>query len=485
MRTIVDQAENPENPLPESPGHVHLMGICGTGMSALAGLFHETGCRVTGSDQGVYPPISEILRKLGIDVRQGYDPSNLDSSPDLVIVGNVIRRTNPEAVRLESSHIPFTSMPVALRTYFMHDKTGIVVTGTHGKTTVTSMIAWILYALNLDPSYMVGGIPLNFGSNYRLGRGKFFVVEGDEYDTAYFDKTPKFLHYAPHVGIITSCEFDHADIYGSLEQIQDQFRSFSRLIPRDGSLVAWTQDPNVRDVIEHRNGRLHSYGLHPELEWSFRDIKVTAGGTYGEVVRSGRMVASGTLPVFGVHNCSNALAAIAAAERLGIEPQSAVEALSRYGGVRRRQEILGEIGGVLVIDDFAHHPTAVGVTCEAIRSQFPGRRLVAVFEPRTNTSRRATFQQLYVPAFLSPDIAVLREPRDVENIPVGERFSSARLAGDLKSRGKEAYAFTDTEGILDALSELLEAGDVVLIMSNGSFDNLGSRLLRILEERGP
>jgi UDP-N-acetylmuramate: L-alanyl-gamma-D-glutamyl-meso-diaminopimelate ligase len=471
--------------MPKFPRHVHLIGICGTGMSALAGLFHETGCTVTGSDQGMYPPISDLLSNLRITVKEGYSPTNLSPRPDLVVVGNVIRRTNPEAIALESSGIPFTSLPEALRAYFMDDKTRIVVTGTHGKTTVTSMIAWVLHALGLDPGFMVGGIPLNFGKSYRLGNGRFFVVEGDEYDTAYFDKSPKFLHYDPHIGIITSCEFDHGDIYASLEQIQEQFRAFARSVPPDGSLIAWTQDPRVRAVVEHSNGRVHSYGLDAGLEWRVPRVEVIAEGTRAEVIKAGRSVARGTFPLFGFHNISNALAALAACATVGIEPQSAVDALSRYRGVQRRQETLAEIWGVLVIDDFAHHPTAVGVTCDAIRSRFPARRLVAVFEPRTNTSRRSAFQDLYVPAFLASDLTLLEEPSDVEGIPVGERFSSARLADDLRRLGKEAYAFPDTESIIDCLSENLEQGDVVLIMSSGSFDNLAFRLLRILRERAP
>lgn len=486
MKPIVDRGTRQESSLLTFPRHVHLIGICGTGMSALAGLFHEAGCTVTGSDQGMYPPVSDFLSSLRITVKEGYSPRNLEEPrPDLVVVGNVIRRSNPEAVALEGSGISFTSMPVALRAYFMDDKKRIVVTGTHGKTTVTSMIAWILHALDLDPGFMVGGIPLNFGRSFRLGKGPFFVVEGDEYDTAYFDKSPKFLHYDPHIGIITSCEFDHADIYASLEKIQEQFRAFARTIPPDGSLIAWTQDPRVRAVIEHPNGRVHSYGLNVGLEWRISRTEVRADGIWGEVSKAGRSVARGTFPVFGFHNISNALAAIAACGAVGIEPQDAVDALGRYRGVHRRQEVLAEISGVLVVDDFAHHPTAVGVTCDSIRARFPGRRLVAVFEPRTNTSRRAVFQNLYVPSFLAADVTLLREPRDVDSIPAGERFSAAELVNDLRSLGKEAHAFLDSDGILAWLSEGLEQGDVVLVMSTGSFDSLTIRLLQILQERVP
>jgi UDP-N-acetylmuramate: L-alanyl-gamma-D-glutamyl-meso-diaminopimelate ligase len=459
------------------------MGICGTGMGALAGMFHEKGCRVTGSDQAVYPPMSDFLRELGIQVQQGYRPSNLDPKPDMVVVGNVIRRNNPEAVALETSGIPFTSMPGALNQYFTNNKTRIVVTGTHGKTTVSSMIAWILFNKGLDPGFMIGGLPGNFQKNYRLGNGRFFVLEGDEYDTAYFDKQPKFLHYQPHVGVITSCEFDHADIYSDLEEIRHRFRQFAALVPADGNLIAYGEDEWILSMLNDCACRVHTYGFRREMDWFANHHAQLPRDIQADVKHLGGRVASGTLPVIGYHNLLNAVAATAAVNCVGVTPQEAMEALGSFKGVKRRQEILGEEDGIILIDDFAHHPTAVKVTCSGVRSRFPDRRLVAVFEPRTNTSKRAIFQETYVPAFLDADLIALREPRDGETIPVEDRFSSMKLAEDLRGLGKKAQAFADTDNLVDFLSDELRPNDVALVMSNGSFDNINSRLLEILKER--
>jgi len=472
-----------EDDLPESPVKVHLMGICGTGMAALAGMFRELGCVVGGSDQGVYPPMSDFLRQMGIEIREGYRPENLHPAPDLVVVGNVIRRVNPEAAELERSGIPFTSMPGALRKYFIMDKTRIVVAGTHGKTTVSSMIAWILFKEALDPGFMIGGIPGNFGKNYRIGKGRHFVIEGDEYDTAYFDKRPKFLHYQPDVAVITSCEFDHGDIFSDLQEIQDQFRAFGRLVPPEGRLIAFGDDALVRDITSAANGQVRTYGFGPLTDWRATDVEDVGAGIAMSVAKGHRIVAQGTLPVLGLHNVSNAVAAVAVAEAVGVDPQDSLNALSSFAGVRRRQEIVGQAAGIVVIDDFAHHPSEVRETCAAVRARFPGRRLVAAFEPRTNTSRRAFFQASYVPAFQSADLIAVREPRDPEKFPEADRFSSERLAVDLRSLGKQASAFEDTDRLLEFLSTELRESDVVLVMSNGNFDNIASRLVDALEER--
>lgn len=471
--------------LPTLPRHVHLIGIGGAGMSALAGMFHRRGLVVSGSDNGVYPPVSDYLRELGIEVMEGYRASNLSTRPDLVVVGNVIRRSNPEAMALERSGIPFLSMPEALLRYFAGQKTRIVVAGTHGKTTVSSMIAWILFREELDPGFMIGGLSNNFGTNHRLGGGEVFVIEGDEYDTAYFDKGPKFLHYHPHVAVVTSCEFDHADIYDSLAAIRDQFRALARMVPAEGRLVAYGDDSQVLAAVTGLATTVQTYGLDAARQWSAAGIEHTPEGIRMRLFKDRVEVASGTLPVMGVHNLLNAMAAVAATEAVGVEPQGAVDALRSFRGVRRRQEILGEYGGIVVIDDFAHHPTAVKETCAAVQSRFPHRRLVAVFEPRTNTSRRAVFQEAYVESFAAADEIVLREPRNVEAIPEGERFSSERLARELRSMGKDAHAFTDTDAVLRFLSDRLHRGDLVLVMSNGSFDDLSGRLAQSLEERTP
>jgi UDP-N-acetylmuramate: L-alanyl-gamma-D-glutamyl-meso-diaminopimelate ligase len=427
--------------------------------------------------------MSDFLHEMGIEVMEGYRAANLDSKPDLVVVGNVIRRTNPEAVELERSGIPFTSMPEALNHYFAREKTRIVVTGTHGKTTVSAMISWILQDQGFDPGFMIGGLPTNFGKNYRLGKGDFFVIEGDEYDTAYFDKRPKFLHYGPDIGVVTSCEFDHADIYDSLDQIVGQFQAFTRLIPREGCLVACWDDVNVQDLVNGSEPALERYGLNLRDGWSVRNVVPVPHGIAAVVSKDGNVISSGTLPIIGSHNLLNCLCSVAVADRIGLDPGRALDSLSRFKGVRRRQEILGEVAGIMVIDDFAHHPTEVKQTCDALKDRFTPRRLVAVFEPRTNTSRRAFFQSDYVQSFLAADLIVLREPRDAENIAGHDRFSSDKLATDLRELGKDAHAFDDTEGILAFLSRVSESGDVVLTMSNGSFDDINARLLTALEGR--
>lgn len=470
-------------PLPQRPTRVHLLGICGTAMGSLAGMFREQGCLVTGSDNGVYPPMSDFLRSLGIKVTEGYSSDNLNPRPDLVVVGNVIRKSNPEAQALEASGIPFTSLPGALNSYFVGNRTRIVVTGTHGKTTVSSMIAWVLSRCGMNPGFMIGGLPVNFGSNYGLGNGRFFVLEGDEYDTAYFDKSPKFIHYRPDIAVVTSCEFDHGDIYSSMEEIVEQFRAFARLVSAEGSLVAFGGDPRVMDISSGSRGAVLTYGLDPAMDWSVERLRDTAKGMHAVMLHNGKMAAEGTIPVFGVHNLMNAMAAVAVADLAGIEPQEAMDALAEFKGVKRRQEIVAEEAGVLLLDDFAHHPTAVRETCSAIRGRFPLCRLVAVFEPRTNTSRRSFFQKEYVSSFQAADLVVLREPREPEKFPEGDRFSSEQLAADLRELGKRALAFGDTDRIVEFLGGELRDGDVALVMSNGSFDGLASRLAAVLKEK--
>lgn len=431
---------------------------------------------MTGSDQGMYPPMSDVLRKMEIRLMEGYSADNLRPAPDLVVVGNVIRKTNPEAMELERNGIPFISMPQALRSYFAADKTRIVVTGTHGKTTVSSMIAWILFSEGLDPGFMIGGVTENFQSNYRLGRGDAFVLEGDEYDTAYFDKRPKFLHYEPHIGVITSCEFDHGDIYRDLQHVQGEFASFAGAAPEYGRIIYRGGDPVVAEVVSNAKAHIESYGDSPDYDWSVEKVEEAPQGITARFTNSGGPPALGTIPVMGYHNLLNGLAAVAVASKLGIEPERAVRALEGFKGVKRRQQIVADENGVTIIDDFAHHPTEVECTCRAIRARYPSRRLVTVFEPRTNTSRRSTFQSAYERAFVGSDLVVLREPRDVDGIPEGDRFSSKRLAGSIRKLGVPAEAFDSGDEIFSYLTSSVRSGDVVLFMSNGSFDRLCPRL---------
>jgi len=394
-----------------------------------------------------------------------------------VIVGNVITRLNPEAIELSRRGIPYLSMPQALQRFAMEGKRNVVVCGTHGKTTTSSLIAWILDRGKTDPGFMIGGIPLNYGKNFRTGGGPFFVIEGDEYDTAFFDKGPKFLHYAPKIAIITSIEFDHADIYRDLNHVIESFRKLIALIPPEGALIANGDDPIVRAESGRARCPVIYYGFGPDAEWRGGEASYLERETQMEVFRKGEDAMTIQTPIYGRHNLSNALACIAVSEFVGVARADLLEALRTFRGVKRRQEIKGEAGGVLVLDDFAHHPTAVRETIRAVRERYQGRRLVAVFEPRSNSSRRKVFQDSYAEAFDQADLILIPDPPMPEKTPPPERFSSADLARDLAKRGLEAVHCPDTGTVLKETLRRCRAGDVILFMSNGSFDNLPERTL--------
>ena len=471
------------NRLPARVETIHLIGICGTGMGALAGMLVEAGYVVTGSDENVYPPMSDFLRDLGIKVFQGYTGDNLAHGPDLVVVGNVVTRRNEEAMGLRDLGLPYLSFPQTLRAFFLEGRRPIVVAGTHGKTTTSSLAAWLLDAAGLDPGFMVGGLLGNYGRNYRLGRGDWFVVEGDEYDTAFFDKVPKFIHYAPRIGILTSVEFDHADIYADLEAVKAAFRRFVALIPVDGLLVAWGDDSLVRTLSEASSAPVVYYGFNFGNDWRAVDLKVEGRRTRFTLTRPGRDPVDVFAPLPGTYNVLNTLAAAAALDHAGLAPERLRSGLEGFKGVKRRQEVRGVVDGVTVIDDFAHHPTAVRQTIAGIRRAYPSARLVAVFEPRTNTSRRKVFQDEYARAFDSADEVLIRVPPDLEKVEPDQRFSSERLVRDLTDRGLRAFLYEGTEGILSRLLDNVASGEVVLIMSNGGFDGLHDRLLEKLKDR--
>jgi UDP-N-acetylmuramate: L-alanyl-gamma-D-glutamyl-meso-diaminopimelate ligase len=468
------------NMAPEKIRHIHIMGICGTGMAALAGMLKASGYRVTGSDSGVYPPMSDFLEGQGIQAASGYGPQNLVPRPDLVIVGNVITRKNPEAHGLADAAIPYLSFPQALAHFFIRSRTSLVVAGTHGKTTTSSLLASALHRAGLDPSFMIGGIVREFDANFRLGNGPHFVVEGDEYDTAFFDKGSKFLHYRPNIAIITSVEFDHADIFADLDAIKSSFRKFVAKLPADGLIVAHLDDPNVAEVVANAPCEVQGYGLSPDLTWSLAEVRAEKGMTRFQVRHQGEPWAELAVRMPGRHNCLNSLAVTAVLHRIGLAPEQINNALSRFGGVKRRQEVRGVERGITVIDDFAHHPTAVRETLGALKDAYAGQRLVTVFEPRTNSSRRSIFQQDYVSAFDASDLILIRKPLPLDNVPEAELFSSTQLASDLRARGLDARTFADTDTILDHLMTTLQEGDVVAILSNGGFDNIHCRLLEKL-----
>jgi UDP-N-acetylmuramate: L-alanyl-gamma-D-glutamyl-meso-diaminopimelate ligase len=463
-----------------SAHHIHLLGICGTGMAALAGILKEQGHRVTGSDEHVYPPMSTMLAGLGIPIQNGYRPENLTPAPDLVVVGNVIRRDNPEAQAVLAHNLPRISLPEALNRFLVGDRQSLVVAGTHGKTTTTALISWLLFALGLDPGFMVGGIAKNFGTNYRVGGGCYVAMEGDEYDTAFFDKRPKFVHFTPRAAVLTSIEFDHADIYPDLGVIIRAFETFLGTIAPGGRVMAWGDAPLVREVCGRSGAPVAFYGLGNDAAWQATAIRPVPGGMHFTALKEGARWGDFFLPMGGEHNVLNALAALAVLAEVGAEPEALQTALPGFKGVKKRQEVAGEFQGVLVVEDFAHHPTAVAVTLAAVRQAYPTRRLVAAFEPRTNTSRRKIFQKPYAEAFREADVILVREPPDLWKVEPEEQFSSQELVADLGAAGQEARYFPDTEALLAGLLDLLRPGDVVLVMSNGDFNHLVPRLCEAL-----
>ncbi len=469
-------------PLPprESVRSVYLIGICGTGMGSLAGLLRDAGHEVLGSDTSVYPPMSTMLRAKGIRILDGFHAGHLDDRPDLVVVGNIATRANPEAVAAAERGIPCLSMPQAIGHFFLDGRHPIVIAGTHGKTSTAALMAWVLSACGRDPSFLVGGVLRNFGRSYGLGGGDDFVIEGDEYETAFFDKGPKFMHYRPRSAILTSVEFDHAEMYPDLDSIRRAFRDFVDLIPADGLLVHCADAPNVAGVVEGARCRLASYGSGADAFWRATLRSAGSGGMEFEVSRGGRSRGLFRLPQTGGQNLANALAVIAVAESRGVPAGAIREALVTFEGVKRRQEIRGLAGGVTVIDDFAHHPTAVRVTIEGTRARFPGRRLFAVFEPRTNTTRRSVFQDEYARAFDEADRVIVAAVDHPERAPEGQRFSVERLVQDLAVRGLRARHIPDVPAIVAHIAEEAREGDVVLIMSNGAFGGIHDRLLAAL-----
>ena len=468
------------NRVPSDIRHIHLMGICGVGMASLAGILKERGYSVTGSDQNIYPPMSHLLENLSIPLLEGYGPKNLHPVPDLVIVGNVITRLNLEAVELSRLHIPYLSLPQALRIFAMQGARSIVISGTHGKTTTSSLIAWALEKGGMDPGFMIGGVPNNFQGNFKLGVGPYFVIEGDEYDTAFFDKGPKFLHYSPWIAVLTSIEFDHADIYRDMEHLLESFRKLIQLIPPTGLLIANGDDPVILKESKRAKCPVITYGLTDDVHWRATDILTLEDFTTMKILKNEQEYMTLSSPLYGNHNVANLLSTVILTDHLKVERSVLSEAMKSFGGIKRRQEIRGEKKGILVLDDFAHHPTAVRETIIGVKEKYGDRRLLAVFEPRSNTSRRNIFQKRYAASFDKADLILIPEPPLMETIPKANRFSSSGLVDDIKKRGLKAFYSPNTDHLLGAILRVVRNGDVVLIMSNGSFDHLHDRLLEKL-----
>ena len=467
-----------KNRIPENVKKIHLIAVCGTAMGALASMLKDMGFAVTGSDHNVYPPMSDFLRDKGIEIGEGFNAENLAYGPDLVVVGNTVSRDNPEAIKMLETGLCFCSMPQAVNRFLVGEKKPLVVTGTHGKTTTSSILAWMLETAGLEPGFMIGGILKNFDSNYRVGNGGYVVLEGDEYDTAFFDKGAKFLHYDPFMAILTGVEFDHADIFKDFDHVKQTFDRFISGIAPKHTLVACSDDPAAAKLIENRRCRVLRYGRNTAADWQLQNIVIEPPWTVFEVVRQQEVFGKFRTRLVGQHNLLNALSVIAVADSLGVAAPAMAQALETFEGVKRRQEVRGQKNGITVVDDFAHHPTAVSETIRALKPFYPNGRLVAVFEPRTNSSMRKVFQDVYPLSFDGADLVCIRRPSRLEKIPLAERFSSEKLVKDLQQRGQDARFFPDTESIIDYLVRIARSGDLILIMSNGGFDNIHERLLQ-------
>jgi UDP-N-acetylmuramate: L-alanyl-gamma-D-glutamyl-meso-diaminopimelate ligase len=452
---------------------VHFIGIGGSAMASAAVAMHELGYQVTGSDQDViYPPMSTFLAERGIRVMAGYTEVNLSQHPDLVVVGNAISRGNPEAEAVLERKLRYCSLPELLKEFFIRGRRSLVVTGTHGKTTTASLLTWVLESAGLNPSFLIGGIPRNLGQGARFTDSEWFVIEGDEYDTSFFDKRSKFVHYLPEVAILNNLEFDHADIFPTLADIQLSFRRFIHLIPRNGLLLANGDEANITPLLDVRHCPVKRFGLGVDNELRASGLVLKEDSSEFEL--------GGTrfrIPMVGELNVRNALAVTAAARHCGIRDSVIQSAFDSFLSVKRRMEVRGEAGGVTVIDDFGHHPTAIRETVRALRVKFPGRRIWAVFEPRSNTTRRNVFQQELVDALERADVVVVAEVARLEQLPLGERLNPEKLMQDIRLTGKPAAYLPTVDSIVDHVGSGARSGDVVCVFSNGGFGDIHNRLL--------
>jgi UDP-N-acetylmuramate: L-alanyl-gamma-D-glutamyl-meso-diaminopimelate ligase len=466
--------------------HIHLIGICGTAMASLAGMLKQRGFRVTGSDTAAYPPMSDFLASLAIPIAQPYSEDNLKPRPDIVVVGNAISRGNPELEYVLDERIPMRSLPQLLQEHFLRGREPIVVAGTHGKTTTTSMLAWIFDVAQRHPSFLVGGIAENFGSSFAVRQGKQFIIEGDEYDTAFFDKGPKFLHYMPDSLVLTSVEYDHADIYPDLEAVKVAFKRLVNLMPRRGRLVAWDGSQadasagalaeNVNECIARAFCKVERYGFSPKAAWHIADVSYEPERTSWTVLREGSPWGRFEFSLSGEYNVLNATAAAAMASAYGIAPEISADALKRFRSVRRRLEVKAEVNGIIVVDDFAHHPTAIAGTLRALRTRYPEARLWAVFEPRSNTLRRKVFEYELVDSLALADQVVVAAVFKADAIPEAQRLSSSSVVKALNQAGRPAREFRDADAIVSAIAPELRPGDVVALLSNGGFDGIYDKL---------
>lgn len=468
--------------------HYHLIGIGGTAMASLAGLLKEAGHRVTGSDENVYPPMSDELREMGIPYNEGYSPDNLDPAPGIVVVGNAISRGNTELEAVLERKLFYTSAALTIKEEFIRGKHSLAVAGTHGKTSTTSLLAWTLECAGMNPSFLIGGVAENFQKSFRLTDSTFFVIEADEYDTAYFDKGPKMWHYLPDTAIVNNIEFDHADIYRDEEAYNFAFARFINLIPRNGHLIAGWDSPLARRLAEKSFAPVQYFSFEGDSPidgskgWTARDVKFGESGTALTVLRDGIPWGDLTMPMTGAFSVRNALAVVAAATAVSADPQAIAQAFATYKSVKRRMEVRGEVRGVVVIDDFAHHPTAVRETIHAMRQKYPGRRLVAIFEPRSYTAQRREFQADYESALGFADEIVFARLFHPERYTKETAIDVDGLIASWQKQGKPASYIPDPDRIVEYITPRLKPGDVVLIMSNGGFGSIHEKLLKSLSD---
>jgi len=467
----------------KNPENYYLVGICGTAMASLAGMLKAKGYIVSGSDSDVYPPMSTYLDELGIHVYSGYKSENLrDAAPDVVVIGNAVSRGNPEVEQVLDSGIRYQSMAETVKELFIRGKNSIVVSGTHGKTTTTAMLAWMLEVARRKPSFLVGGIAENFGGSFQIGKGPEFVIEGDEYDTAFFDKGPKFLHYLPKILLLKNIEYDHADIYPDIESLKIAFRRVINIVPRSGLIIAGVDSPIVRELIPAAFSRVAEVGIQ-QGDWRARDIAPADEGMRFGVFQKEVHVGDFNIPMLGAFNVQNALGVIVAGKELGIENGRIQKGLSSFKSVKRRLELRGEVERIRVYDDFAHHPTAVLETLRAIRERYPTDRIWAVFEPRSQTCRRKIFEQEFIKSFDPADTVVVARVFGSGKLTEDEQLSPDAVVEGVRSRGKLAETFDTTDEIVDYISRNATPGDQVVVMSNGGFDGIHRKLLEKLKGR--
>jgi UDP-N-acetylmuramate: L-alanyl-gamma-D-glutamyl-meso-diaminopimelate ligase len=466
--------------------HYHLIGICGTAMASLAGMLQARGHHVTGSDLNVYPPMSTMLQQLGIHVSQGFKREHLTPAPDCVVVGNAIPRGNPEVEETLKRKLLYRSQAEVVKEEFIRGRHSLAIAGTHGKTTTTSIAAWVMDQGGLDPTFLIGGVAQNFGSSFRVTDSDYVIIEADEYDTAYFDKGPKFMHYLPELAIVNNIEFDHADIYPDLEAVKLAFRRFMNLVPENGRLIAGWDSPNVRKVVESFGEKLftrvETFGTDESAKWQVRNADFGEGLSRFDVFCENQAWGEFQTPLLGEFNLLNCLAVIVAADAWGVSKAKIQQALASFQNVKRRAEVRGEARGVLIIDDFAHHPTAVRETLRALRARYKDRRLIAVFEPRSWSSRLAVFQQDYENAFTAADYVVIAAVFDSQKVTEkGRALDTGALIDAISRQDKPALALPGSDQIVAHLVPELRSGDVVAIMSNGGFGGIHEKILSALQ----